>query len=306
MTWYGVARDWADANAGALYAAPATPFDESGAPCPDHAEQYFRSLTEHGADGLAIGAHTGRGPHLDAAARSELVTAAARTGARVVAGVTTEQVEWAAMARVAGATALLVFPDGSGPDEVTQRLDRLWSASSLPLIGFDLYTTPYHDQAFEALLAHPAVAAIKVARLDNAIACQERIWQIRDAGKLAVTGEDRMFGPSLLWGAQAALVGIAAAAIELTRDVLEAASRADLPRFTSVSARLDEFASATFTPPYDGYVQRMMWVAAEEGILPAELSHDPYRPALPSGERDRVIASYRMLRAQLPQHARLS
>jgi 4-hydroxy-tetrahydrodipicolinate synthase len=40
----------------------------------------------------------------------------------------------------------------------------------------------------------------------------------------------------------------------------------------------------------EGYVQRMSWLAAAEGLIPEDRAHDPYGPALPDGERAKVLA----------------
>jgi 4-hydroxy-tetrahydrodipicolinate synthase len=180
----------------------------------------------------------------------------------------------------AGAEPALVFPSERDPAAAVAQLDRLWDAGGLPLVAFDLYTAPYPDGAFVAVVEHPAVAAVKLARLSDAVACQDRIALVRERGKLAVTGEDRMFGPSLTWGAEAALVGIAAAAVECTRAVLDTVAGHDLPAFLDATRRLDALAACTFREPFDGYVQRMMWIAT-----------DPYAPALPADERARVLAA---------------
>ncbi|MGW1737614.1 dihydrodipicolinate synthase family protein [Nocardia sp. NPDC001965] len=303
MEWFGKARDWAAAARGRLYAAPATPFDSTGRARPEFAESYFRALVAGGADGLAIAAHTGRGPHLSAGVRAELLGAARRVGAATVAGVV--NADEARDAAAAGAEAVLVFPAPGDPGSVRRRLDRLWEAGGLPLIGFDLYTAPYSEDAFAAVVAHPAVAAVKLARLSDAIACQDRIALVRAHGKLAVTGEDRMFGASLTWGAEAALVGIAAAAVDVTRAVLDTFTENDLPAFLAATRRLDALAATTFQEPMDGYVQRMAWIAGAEGLIPPELLTDPYAPALPGDERARVLAVHRALTVdQSPVRAR--
>ena len=98
-----------------------------------------------------------------------------------------------------------------------------------------------------------------------------------------------MYGPSFMWGADTALVGIASAQVELSAAVLRAWTAGDHAGFLTASDRLDRFAAATFYAPIEGYVQRMLWAAEWEGLVPAAAAHDPYGPALPQGERDLVI-----------------
>ncbi|MDX6262737.1 MAG: 4-hydroxy-tetrahydrodipicolinate synthase [Kribbellaceae bacterium] len=36
-------------------------------------------------------------------------------------------------------------------------------------------------------------------------------------------------------------------------------------------------------------MQRMLWAAVREGLIPEEAAHDPHGPVLPLSERDLVI-----------------
>ncbi|MFS8478086.1 MAG: hypothetical protein FWJ93_03795 [Micromonosporaceae bacterium] len=55
--------------------------------------------------------------------------------------------------------------------------------------------------------------------------------------------------------------------------------------FATAAARLDRLAAATFTEPMEGYVQRMLRIAQQEGRIPAAYAVDPCGPALPTGAR---------------------
>ncbi|WP_127932471.1 dihydrodipicolinate synthase family protein [Nonomuraea polychroma] len=187
-----------------------------------------------------------------------------------------------------GADGVLVFPS---PGDRVALHEAVWAATGLPMIAFDLYTTPCPPATLRRILDLPGVAGLKTALLSDAMGCQETIALTREAGRLAITGEDRMFGPSLLWGAQAALVGIAAASVETTAAVMRAFEGDDLRGFEKASARLDRLAAATFTAPMEGYVQRMFWLAAAEGLIPGSHACDPYGPALPEGEHAGVLAA---------------
>lgn len=283
---------------------------------------YFAHLVRTGAGALAVAAHTGRGEHVEPDVKVELVARAAATGVPVVAGVghggaghddadVAAQLEWAAAAASAGAEALLVFPPADPGDAaaVIAHHDRLWRTSGRPLIAFDLYSRPYPYEVLTELLEHPGVMAFKPARLHDAIACQAGIAAARGRGRLVLTGEDRMLGPSLMWGAEGALLGIAAAAVAVTAaavDTFAAAvhtsARDAAARFLEVSAVVDELARVTFRPPYDGYVQRMLWIAADEGAIPEEFAVDPFRPGdLDDGERAEVLRVVRQCREQVRQ-----
>lgn len=310
---------------GTLVAAAATPMTAAGEVDLDLVDSYLRRLVATGADALAVLAHTGRGPCLPAETRAGVITRAVATGVPVIvgaggtppsaarpspagssstagpsaagssgtagfSGTAGPSVERAvADARVAaelGAHGVLVFP--SSGDRVALH-EAVWRAAGLPMIAFDLYTDPCPPDVLRELLRHPGVAGLKTALLSDAMGCQETIALTREAGRLAITGEDRMFGPSLLWGAEAALVGVAAAEVDVTAAVLRAFAADDLRAFEKASARLDRLAAATFTAPMEGYVQRMLWLAAAEGLIPDSHAHDPYGPGLPEGERAAVL-----------------
>ncbi len=261
----------------------------------DIVSRYLASLVADGADALAVLAHTGRGPFLTPPVRAAVIGRAVALGVPVLVGVggaAADDLDGAiGEARVAadlGAAGVLVFP--SAGDRPAQH-DAIWQAARLPMIAFDLYTRPCPPDVMREILRHPGVAGLKTALLSDAMGCQRAITLTREAGRLAITGEDRMFGPSLLWGAEAALVGIAAAHPDLTAAVLRAFAGSDLREFDQASARLDRLATATFTDPMEGYVQRMLWLAAAEGRIPDTHAHDPYGPGLPEDERADVLKS---------------
>lgn len=276
-----------------LVAAAATPVNPAGTVEPAVVEAYLRGLIADGVEALAVLAHTGRGPFLTDAVRAEVVRRAVGTGVPVVVGVggrpgepVDSVVAAAVRAAESGADGLLVF---APMRDAVELHDAVWRASGLPLLAFDLYTRPYPPEILAELLDHPGVAGLKVARLNDAIACQEAIAAAHAAGRLPLTGED-MFGPSLLRGAQAALVGLAAAAVPVTARVLRTFADKEYADFMVASAALDRLASVVFGEPVEGYVQRMLWIAAAERRIPPEQAVDAYGPQLSAAERERVLA----------------
>jgi 4-hydroxy-tetrahydrodipicolinate synthase len=168
----------------------------------------------------------------------------------------------------------------------------------LPVIAFYLYEAAggvaYDDATLDALLALPEVVGIKVATLDSVMTCQRIAALVaRHPGKLLITGEDRFLGYSILLGARCALVGMGAALPDLQADLLRAAQSASWARFVALSAACDRFAQATFIPPMEGYVRRMLWAAAADGGLPPEACDDPWGPELPATERAGVEQAVR-------------
>lgn len=299
--------------------AVATPMTADRRLAPAALERYASAIAE-GAGGIAVWAHTGRGLYLTFGERQQvLATFRAASAAPLIAGVAPpagshgdpvdEALAVAEQAALGGADALLVFPPrefAGRPDRDAALLglhERLSDELGLPLLLFVLHAAAggydYPPALLRDLMALPGVAGVKIATLDSAMTCQDAISLVRQEfpGKLAITGEDRMFGPSLMWGAQAALVGIAAACSWLTTSLLSSwYGGTPGEEFVTASDRMDRFAAVTFTQPIEGYVQRMLWAAEAEGIIPPEAAHDPFGPSIPAADRDRVRAVVQSVR----------
>lgn len=288
--------------------------DSDGVVAYDALSAYAGAIAASAIGGVAVWAHTGRGLYLSAADRSKVLESWRQaTDVPIVAGVGVPRsvsasslqeaadttVAMALQAADGGADAVMVYPLaalGELPDGHAQAValhERVAAESGLPLVGFYLHGEaggyPYPPELIRDLLGLDAMLGVKTATLDRAIGCQDAIWAGRGTGKLLITGEDRMYGPSFMWGADTALVGIASAQVELSAAVLRAWTAGDHSAFLTASERLDRFAAATFYAPIEGYVQRMLWAAVWEGLIPAEVAYDPYGPALPASERDAVI-----------------
>lgn len=247
--------------------------------------------------GVAVWAHTGRGPHLTPAQRREVLASwrAALPDRIVIAGASS--VEMAREARDLGADALLAFPRAEDPVAFHEALGTV-----LPVVAFYLYEraggVAYPDAVLDRLLTLPAVVGIKVATLDSVMTFQ-RIADITAAhpDRLLITGEDRFLGYALLMGARAALIGMGAAATGLQAALLAAHRAGDWARFVPLAAACDRLARATFHEPMEGYIRRMLWAAAAEGAIPEDACDDPWGPPLAETERDAVRRADRDARA---------
>jgi 4-hydroxy-tetrahydrodipicolinate synthase len=238
--------------------------------------------------GVAVWAHTGRGPHLTGEQRRDVLESwrEALPDRVLVAGA--RDIGMAIEARRGKADALLAFPQANDPVTYHQRLSR-----ELPVIAFYLYAgaggVDYDDQTLHRILELPEVIGIKVATLDSVMTFQRIAAVLRDhPTKLLVTGEDRFLGYSLLLGARAALVGMGAALPDLQADLVRARWAEDWTRFFSLSELCDRFGQVTFIAPMEGYIRRMLWAAAAEGAIPPEACDDPWGPPLPAEERQAV------------------
>ena len=280
---------------------PAVPVPFRGAELDVRAQRAYAGwMAGQPVPGVAVWAHTGRGPHLTAEQRREVLETwrDALPDRVVIAGA--RDITMAIEARRGKADALLAFPERSDPVGYHRRLGR-----ELPVLAFYLYPAAggvaYDDATLHAILDLPEVAGIKVATLDSVMTFQRIAALMRShPDKVLVTGEDRFFGYSVMAGATAALIGMGAALPDLQADLLHAWRDRQWDRFVSLSALCDRLAQATFTEPMEGYIRRMLWAAAADGALPREACDDPWGPPLPESEREAVeqaVADARASRA---------
>jgi 4-hydroxy-tetrahydrodipicolinate synthase len=250
--------------------------------------EYARWMAAHPVAGVAVWAHTGRGPHLSAEQRREVLETwrEALPDRVIVAGA--RDITMAIEARRGRADALLAFPERNDPVGHHRRLGR-----ELPVIAFYLYEAAggvaYDDATLHAILELPQVVGIKVATLDSIMTFQRIAALIRShPDKVLITGEDRFYGYSVMAGATAALIGMGAALPDAQAELLLAFRDRQWERFVTLSALCDRLAQATFVEPMEGYIRRMLWAAAAEGAIPREACDDPWGPALPEHEREIV------------------
>lgn len=326
MAGRGATEDLASRLAQRVVPAVPVPFTAGGALDGPAQAAYVSWMAGQPVAGVAVWAHTGRGLWLTADQR-EQVLATWRAGApalAVVCGVGVPRtaslpasprartdrvlahtVRAAEAAREGGAAAVLVHPPTAlrELEDAAGRVVALHEAVAgvgLPVLAFWLYEAAggiaYAAPTVERLLALDGVIGIKIATLDSIIRFQELVPVVEACGALLVTGEDRFLGYSLLLGSRAALIGVAAACTDRSAALLDAWFTGSLGRFVELSRELDRFAGATFVPPMDGYVQRLLWALEADGVLPGR-TFDPFGPALAPGERDRVVQAVRALRA---------
>jgi 4-hydroxy-tetrahydrodipicolinate synthase len=258
---------------------------------------YARWMAEQPIVGVAVWAHTGRGPHLTPAQRDLVlrVWRDALPGRLVIAGASS--VDMARAAKSGGADALLAFPRAIETAAYHAQLGR-----ELPVIAFYLYEAAggvnYDNATLHALLGAPDVVGIKVATLDSVMTFQRIAGLMKEyPAKILITGEDRFLGYSITMGARSALIGMGAALTDIQAALLRNFMQGDLSGFVNRSGICDRFAQATFVNPIEGYVRRMLWAAAAEGAIPDDATDDPWGPPLDPAERDVVQRAVRDARA---------
>jgi 4-hydroxy-tetrahydrodipicolinate synthase len=299
---------------GRMIAAVPVPFDRDGRIDRDAQRRYVAHMERQPVDGVAVWAHTGRGLRLSMEQRAQVLLdwRAGFGGGRpliAAAGASPQAADWdeavtsartmADHAAELGADALLVHPPVLArgmPDEDRKAVEyhAAVARAGLPMIVFYLYEAAggisYSHGVLEELLARPDVLGIKVATLDSVMTFQDvaRLVVERFPGKVLITGEDRFLGYSLMCGAAAALIGMAAACSTIQAALIKSHQEGNTRRFLALNAEVDRFARATFVAPMEGYVQRMLWCLVHEGVIPASSAHDPWGPELPAGEFTRL------------------
>jgi 4-hydroxy-tetrahydrodipicolinate synthase len=148
----------------------------------------------------------------------------------------------------------------------------------------------YSQSVLDELLSMPEVVGIKMATLDSVMTYQDvsRLLAERHSERLLITGEDRFLGYSLMRGARAALIGMGAACSRMQAELIGAHLAGDARRFLDLSKRADMLAETTFVRPMEGYIKRLLWVLARQGVIPPDAANDPWGPELPRSEYEDV------------------
>jgi 4-hydroxy-tetrahydrodipicolinate synthase len=306
---------------GRLIPAVPVPFGADGEVHLPGLERYAAWMAGQPIGGVAVWAHTGRGLRTSDAVRRRvlstwreflppgrlLVAAAGATALELsVSGVNASGYSMARLAADLGADALLVHPpvafrERPDRDDLVLLYHQKIAEAGLPLVLFYLYEAAggitYSQELLEKLLALPAVVGIKIATLDSVMTFQDiaRLVQSQRSAKVIITGEDRFLGYSLMCGAQAALIGMASACTALQAELLASYWQGKAGPFLALNEAVDDLAVHTFCAPMEGYIQRMLWCLAHEGVIPLEAAHDPWGPPLDRAEFDRIGACLRRL-----------
>lgn len=290
---------------------------------------YADYLSKMQISGVAVWSHTGRGLYLNATERQEVLMSwrsalgqdkviVAGAGARVTGSLPfAEQLkQWkrdafrmAEHAVELGGDALLVFPPviykelphnerDRGIVEYHRELSRL----GIPLILFYLYEQgggmDYSDEVLQQLLSLPSTAGIKMATLDRVMTLQHvsSLVTREYPDRLLISGEDRMFGYSLMRGATSTLMGLGAAYPNIQGDLINSYQEKKYELFMELSSRIDGYAEVTFTEPMDQYILRMLWSLVCAGVIPREAANDIVGYVLSEDEIDQLYSTMHKFR----------
>ena len=208
-----------------------------------------------------------------------------------------------------GADALLIWPPTllrglKNADSLMLEYHASIAEMGLPLIIDMLYESAggvsYSPHVLAQLMARPEVNGIKITTLNNAMTYQQIVKLVRQVtpDKIIFTGEDRFLGYSLMCGADAAILGVAAVQTRLISNFLVSFWSGDSKRFLTLNSRVDDLAQHTFLSPMEGAIGRILWCLVHQGIIPNEAAHDPWGSRL--GRREFSEISECLERIGLP------
>jgi 4-hydroxy-tetrahydrodipicolinate synthase len=301
---------------GRLIPAVPVPLDDAGKLHEPALDAYASWMVRQPIGGVAVWAHTGRGLLLPPSTQDRVLTAWRHllpSGSLLVAAagapasqkspdaLIEQAYAMACRAAELGAECLLVHPpralrEQPGLDALLIRYHARIAQAGLPLVLFYLYEAAggisYSPQVLAELLARPDVLGIKIATLDSVITFQDiaALVSSHASAKVVITGEDRFLPYSLMCGARAALIGMAAACTKVQAGLLRAHLEGRATEFLALSALVDDLARHTFRAPMEGYIQRMLWCLVHDHVIPPEAAHDPWGPALDPAEFDQIGA----------------
>src|SRR5947209_14665284 len=267
--------------------------------------RYIRHVAGAKPKALAINVDTGEGPHLWQKERLrvlELVLAEVGDRIPVIAGLgaqfTAQAVDMARETKEVGAAGLLVFPIGAyqglplDPELPVRYHAAIGDATGLPLVLFQLQPAlccvNFEPETLERLCRVAQVVAIKEASFDR-----ERFVEVRDAVKAArpecvyLTGNDNFIYESFVLGAQGALIGFGAVAIQQQVDLVTHALAGRHDQARRIMDRLTPLVDAIFAPPVRNYRARAKAALVMQGILDRETGRPPLLP-IAEAERERI------------------
>jgi 4-hydroxy-tetrahydrodipicolinate synthase len=290
--------------------------------CPFHADEsidfaglqrYIQELAAlEGIQGVVCNGHTGEIMSLRPAERGDVTRAVAeavRAGPRpvkVICGVSAEgsceAIDHAIAAREAGADAVLLMPPhhwmrfGKAPQTAVGFVHDVAEAAEIDVV---LHQYPAWTRASYTLaemvniVQHRRVVMVKMGTRDMArwLDDYEQLKKARPEVSI-VTCHDEFLLPTLLEGADGALIGFAGFAPRLMIDLVHAALDGDYARAKLIQRRVAPFARLiyNFGEPSCGAHQRMKVARWLLGCFPSPHFRRPMRP-LPSQEIARMRAA---------------
>jgi 4-hydroxy-tetrahydrodipicolinate synthase len=305
--------DWRQAPWSGVFAATLCPFHVDESLDSEGLCRYAREIAGvEGIQGLVCNGHTGEIMSLRPAERAEVSRLIARTVAdsrrrvKVISGVAAEgsleAIDHAIAAREAGADAILLMPPhhwlrfGRSAQTAVGFAQDVAEAAGIDII---LHQYPAWTKAGYSLaemleiVRHPRIVMVKMGTRDMSrwLYDYEQLKAVRPELSI-VTCHDEFLLPTLLEGADGALVGFAGFAPKLIVAIVDAALDGDLARAKEAQQHVAPLARLiyNFGEPGCGAHQRMKVARWLMGRFPSPHFRRPVRP-LPPEEIERIRAA---------------
>jgi len=284
-----------------VFAATLCPFDDDGRIDETGLADYVSWVARHdGIRGVVVNGHTGEVTSLRNFERARVAAVAVKSvgaNAKVVCGVCAEgshdAIEQAVAAKEAGAAAVLLMPPhhwlrfGRSAETAAGFVQDVADGAGIPIV---LHQYPAWTKAAYSLAemieiaAIPQVVCIKMGTRDMARARFDYVRLKAAAPQVSVlTCHDEFLLPSLLEGADGALVGFAGYAPGLICELVDKALGGDLAGARAVREKVDALARAIyqFGEPSAEAHQRMKMAAFLTGKIRSPVVRPPLRPLRP-------------------------
>lgn len=291
------------------------PFKKDGSIDYDSQASYVKWMNKQPIESVALWAHTGRGLHLTEKQRENVFDSWKRglSNDKLIlcgAGASDKEssddkeyiaraVDMANHAKELGADMLLpyaptMFRGRSDQDEMIIKYHEKISEVGLPMILFFLYEEAggitYSEDVLRELFSMENVIGIKMATLDSIMTYQDVSNLIMEefSNISLITGEDRMFGYTIIRGAIGALVGLGSIYTSLQHDMMKNYYEGKYKEFIENVIIVDQLAEHTFYAPMEGYIERILYILGRQGIIDIESTYDPYGPGVSDKEKGKI------------------
>jgi 4-hydroxy-tetrahydrodipicolinate synthase len=291
-----------------IFPAVPVPFKKNGEIDKQAQESYVEYMKTQDVSGFAVWVHTGRGLLISEEQREYVMKSwreafpekliIAGVGANISECLKCENPEeeyirrsvaMAGKAKELKADAVLlyapnIFKNKDNMEDKIVNYHKEIAKAGLRIVLFYLYEEAggisYSKRVLKQLLSMDEVVGIKMATLDSVMTYQDTSEFINKnfPDKMLITGEDRMFGYTLMRGAQGALVGLGAACGKLQKKMMDAYYNNNHSLFLELSEKVDKLAECTFVKPMEGYIKRMLTVLSLLGVISEESTYDLFGP----------------------------
>ncbi|MGN9164197.1 dihydrodipicolinate synthase family protein [Tissierellaceae bacterium HCP3S3_D8] len=304
-----------DKIVGDIIPAVPVPFSKDGSIHLGSLKNYVKWMNEQPVNTVGIWAHTGRGLNLTVEQR-EVVFNEWRSGldshklilcgigANIREGISDEEyiqeaVNMAKEAKELGANLIMpyaptLFRGREDQDKMVLKYHNEIAKVGLPMVLFFLYEAAggvtYSLDVLRELFKIENVIAIKMATLDSVMTYQDVSNMIKEENTdvALITGEDRMFGYTVMRGAKGALIGLSSIYTKLQKDMITSYYKGEYKDFIEKSEVVDNLAEHTFYAPMEGYIERVLYILGKKGIISEDAVNDPFGPGVEDWEKKRI------------------